>query len=249
MSGFGNDNNNENQDFGALNMGPDSMFSNIPENMPADSMSMFSNVEQNSPQENAPNPLGGMEKPLPHTPPNMQPNIKINAQTPNPQTPNMQPNIGAQAPRAGQTQEPQSVAQQKPQAPNVPHVSQPKAPAPHHAQPKTETKDELDDEVITVKPIRFASFENEVSAVGTPRKNLDIMQDVKAKITVELGRCKMKVKKVLDIQKGSIIEINKVAGEQVELFVCGKLVAHGEVIVIEDKFGLRITSIIEDKSL
>ena len=73
------------------------------------------------------------------------------------------------------------------------------------------------------------------------------MQDIMIKVTVELGRCKMKLKKVLDIQKGSIIEINKVAGEQVELFVSGKLVAIGEVIVMEDKFGLRITSIVEDK--
>ena len=209
MSGFGNENNNENQDFGALNMGPDSMFSNAQENIgeSAQDLSMFSGGTPNMPQENVHNPA------------------------PNP----------ARAPQSQTPPRPQT-----PYMAQTPPPPQPKASAP---QTKTEPKEEFDDEVITVKPIRFASFENEVSAVGTPRKNLDIMQDVKAKITVELGRCKMKVKKVLDIQNGSIIEINKVAGEQVELFVCGKLVAHGEVIVIEDKFGLRITSIIEDKSL
>ncbi|MBQ3101809.1 flagellar motor switch protein FliN [bacterium] len=215
MSGFGNENNNENQDLGAFNMGSDSMFSNTPEDMQINP-SMFSEVEPAAFQEN------------------------INS-TPQSAPQSIPPR--AQAPKQPQ-QAPQVTPEQKP-AP-MPQTPQVQAKAP---QAKAEQKDELDDEVITVKPIRFASFENEVSAVGTPRKNLDIMQDVKAKITVELGRCKMKVKKVLDIQKGSIIEINKVAGEQVELFVCGKLVAHGEVIVIEDKFGLRITSIIEDKSL
>ena len=112
-----------------------------------------------------------------------------------------------------------------------------------------ETFDKQEDEVVTVQPIKVASFEGDQIAVGTPKKNLDIMQDIMIKVTVELGRCKMKLKKVLDIQKGSIIEINKVAGEQVELFVSGKLVAIGEVIVMEDKFGLRITSIVEDKQI
>ncbi len=233
MSGFGNDNNNENQDFGALNMGSDSMFSGMPENMPNEEMSMFSDMGQNIPQENMPNFQSGAQPPKPDEKPiGAQPNIQIRTQ-------------GAQKPHTPQAPQ----APQAPHAPHVPQPPQPKAQFSHAPETRAEAKDELDDEVITVKPIRFASFENEVSAVGTPRKNLDIMQDVKAKITVELGRCKMKVKKVLDIQKGSIIEINKVAGEQVELFVCGKLVAHGEVIVIEDKFGLRITSIIEDKSL
>ena len=112
-----------------------------------------------------------------------------------------------------------------------------------------ETFDKQEEEIVTVQPIKFASFENDQIAVGTPKKNLDIMQDIMIKVTAELGRCKMKLKKVLDIQRGSIIEINKVAGEQVELFVSGKLVAIGEVIVMEDKFGLRITSIVEDKQI
>lgn len=110
-----------------------------------------------------------------------------------------------------------------------------------------ETRDKKYDEIVTVQPVTFASFENDELVVGPPRKNLDIMQDVHIRITVELGRTRMKVKKLLDITKGTIIEINKVAGEQAELFVCGKLVAIGEVIVIEDKFGLKITSIVETK--
>lgn len=110
-------------------------------------------------------------------------------------------------------------------------------------------KVEEDNGLVTVQPVKFANFENDEFIVGTPRKNIDIMQDVNIKTTVELGRTKMKVRKILDMTKGTIIEINKVAGEQVELYVCGKLVACGEVIVIEDKFGLRVTSIAETRNV
>ena len=110
-----------------------------------------------------------------------------------------------------------------------------------------EVLDKKFDEIVTVRPVRFANFDNDEQVVGPPRKNIDIMQDVRVGLTVELGRAKMKVRKLLEIAKGSIIEIDKIAGEQAELYVCGKLVARGEVIVIEDKFGIRIASIVEQK--
>ena len=62
-------------------------------------------------------------------------------------------------------------------------------------------------------------------------------------LTVELGRTELPIKKVLELTKGSIITLNKAAGEPVELFANGKLIALGEVVVIEDNFGLRITHI------
>ena len=61
-------------------------------------------------------------------------------------------------------------------------------------------------------------------------------------ISVELGRAKSTIKEAMDLEHGSIVELNKIAGEQVEVFVNGKYIAKGEVIVIEDKFGVRITS-------
>ena len=69
--------------------------------------------------------------------------------------------------------------------------------------------------------------------------------DIKLELTVELGRCQLPVKKVLELTRGSIIELDKIAGESVELFANGKHIANGEVVVIEDNFGLRITSITE----
>ena len=104
-------------------------------------------------------------------------------------------------------------------------------------------EDEQTDETVTVQPVEFASFEDLNQVQGTPNKNLDILLDVKLQLTVELGRTELPIKKVLELTRGSIITLDKVAGEPVELFANGKLIAHGEVVVIEDNFGLRITNI------
>lgn len=109
--------------------------------------------------------------------------------------------------------------------------------------PKPQSKN-ADLELITVSPVEFVSFEDEDEHLSDdPKANLDILQDVKMRITVELGRARSSVKKILDLSKGSIVELNKVAGEQVELYANGKFIAYGEVIVIEDKFGLRVTNV------
>lgn len=101
------------------------------------------------------------------------------------------------------------------------------------------------DQAVTVQPIKFASFEDMSQVQGEINKNLEILMDIKLQMTVELGRTELPIKKVLELTRGSIIELEKVAGEPVELYANGKLVAHGEVVVIEDNFGLRITSITE----
>ena len=99
------------------------------------------------------------------------------------------------------------------------------------------------DGTVTVQPVQFASFEDLNQTQGEANKNLEILMDIKLQLTVELGRTELPIKKVLELTRGSIIELEKVAGEPVELYANGKLVAHGEVVVIEDNFGLRITSI------
>ena len=96
---------------------------------------------------------------------------------------------------------------------------------------------------VTVQAVKFASFDESSQTQGETNKNLDILMDIKLQMTVELGRTELPIKKVLELTRGSIIELEKVAGEPVELYANGKLVAHGEVVVIEDNFGLRITSI------
>lgn len=115
------------------------------------------------------------------------------------------------------------------------------------SEPKSESASpEIElDRTVTVQPIKFASFEDLSQAQGEINKNLEILMDIKLQLTVELGRTELPIKKVLELTRGSIIELEKVAGEPVELYANGKLVAHGEVVVIEDNFGLRITSITE----
>ncbi|OGH98345.1 MAG: hypothetical protein A2104_10090 [Candidatus Melainabacteria bacterium GWF2_32_7] len=97
---------------------------------------------------------------------------------------------------------------------------------------------------VTVQPVQFAAFNELTNNYGDTSKNLDLLMDVKLKLTVELGRTEFPIKKVLELTRGSIIELDKVAGEPVELYANGKLIAKGEVVVIEDNFGLRITSIV-----
>ncbi len=97
------------------------------------------------------------------------------------------------------------------------------------------------EKMITVRPVKFQEFE-QTPPNRSIKKNLDILQDVSMHVSVELGRTKSSIRDVMEMEQGSIVELDKVAGEQVEIFVNEKLVAKGEVIVIEDKFGVRVTS-------
>lgn len=100
-----------------------------------------------------------------------------------------------------------------------------------------------EDSPVTVQPVQFASFEDLEQVQGPQNQNLNILLDIKLQLTVELGRTELPIKKVLELTKGSIVTLNKAAGEPVELYANGKLIAYGEVVVIEDNFGLRITHI------
>lgn len=105
-----------------------------------------------------------------------------------------------------------------------------------------------DNDTVTVQPVRFASFDESKNLSGDAAKNLDNLLDIKLQLTVELGRTTLPVKKVLELTRGSIVELDKIAGEPVELYANGKLIAHGEVVVIEDNFGLRITNMSEPEN-
>lgn len=83
----------------------------------------------------------------------------------------------------------------------------------------------------------------ETEASARPR-NLDLILDIPLKVTVELGRTKMVVHDLLALGQGSVIELNKLAGEPMEVLVNDKLVARGEAVVVNEKFGVRLTDII-----
>ena len=75
-------------------------------------------------------------------------------------------------------------------------------------------------------------------------RNLDMIMDIPLKVTVELGRTKMAVSELLNLGQGSVIELSKLAGEPMEVLVNDKLVARGEAVVVNEKFGIRLTDII-----
>ncbi len=75
-------------------------------------------------------------------------------------------------------------------------------------------------------------------------RNLDLILDIPLRVTVELGRTKMVVSELLNLGQGSVIELNKLAGEPMEVLVNDKLVARGEAVVVNEKFGVRLTDII-----
>lgn len=94
-----------------------------------------------------------------------------------------------------------------------------------------------------VQQAQFASFEN-TNLKQSEARNLDMLLDIPLQVTVELGRTKRSVKEILELASGSIIELDKLAGEPVDILVNSRLIAKGEVVVIDENFGVRITDIL-----
>ena len=74
--------------------------------------------------------------------------------------------------------------------------------------------------------------------------SLDFILDIPLKVTVELGRARMSVRDILQLAQGSVVELSKFAGEPLEVFVNDRLVARGEVVTVNEKFGIRLTDIL-----
>ncbi len=98
---------------------------------------------------------------------------------------------------------------------------------------------------VNVQPAQFTPFTPGFSAQFA-QENIDLILDVPLEVTVELGRTNRTIQDILDFSPGTIIELNKIAGEPIDVLVNGKYVAKGEVVVIEESFGVRITEIIKD---
>ncbi len=96
---------------------------------------------------------------------------------------------------------------------------------------------------INVSPAQFQAFNQPTVTANTP-ENINLIMDVPLEVTVELGRTKKSIADILDFAPGTIIELDKIAGEPIDVLVNGKFVAKGEVVVIEESFGIRITEII-----
>lgn len=97
---------------------------------------------------------------------------------------------------------------------------------------------------MNVQPAQFQSFNAGGNAI-TGQENIGLIMDVPLEVTVELGRTKKSIAEILDFAPGTIIELDKIAGEPIDVLVNGKFVAKGEVVVIEESFGIRVTEIIK----
>ncbi|MGE1117364.1 flagellar motor switch phosphatase FliY [Bacillus altitudinis] len=127
--------------------------------------------------------------------------------------------------------EPQQAVQQAQSAP-----IQQSAPPKRQAKPKPA-------EPVNVAPVEFEAF-SEPQHTTSQLGNLDMLMDIPLSITVELGRTQRSVKEVLELSAGSIIELDKLAGEPVDILVNKRIVAKGEVVVIDENFGVRVTDIL-----
>ncbi|AOC91045.1 flagellar motor switch phosphatase FliY [Bacillus amyloliquefaciens] len=97
---------------------------------------------------------------------------------------------------------------------------------------------------VQVAPVEFQAFDQNAAEGHGSRNNLDMLMDIPLSVTVELGRTKRSVKEILELSAGSIIELDKLAGEPVDILVNQRIVAKGEVVVIEENFGVRVTDIL-----
>lgn len=141
-------------------------------------------------------------------------------QEPQIQQPQMQPPQASQMP-------PQYAYQPEQQAAGF-GIQMPKRPQP--VQP------------VNVQPAQFQSFEEETFTFDS--NNIGLLMDVPLQISVELGRTTKKIREILEFGQGSIIELDKLAGDPVDILVNGKVIAKGEVVVIDESFGVRITDIL-----
>ena len=97
-----------------------------------------------------------------------------------------------------------------------------------------------------VEAAEFSNF-NQVELPNNEKRNLDMLLDIPLRVTVELGRTKRTIKEILELSSGSIVELDKLAGEPVDIHVNEKLIAKGEVVVIDENFGVRVTDILSQQ--
>ena len=97
---------------------------------------------------------------------------------------------------------------------------------------------------VNVQPVQFQAFSPDLVAVNQ-KENINLIMDVPLEVTVELGRTTKSIQDILEFTPGTIIELDKLAGEPIDVLVNGKYVAKGEVVVIEESFGVRVTEIIK----
>ncbi len=92
-------------------------------------------------------------------------------------------------------------------------------------------------------PAQFTQLQSDDTTVGD-ELNLDVILDVPVTLSLEVGRARLPIRNLLQLNQGSVVELERGAGESLDVFVNGTLIAHGEVVVINDRFGVRLTDVV-----
>ena len=100
-----------------------------------------------------------------------------------------------------------------------------------------------DDAHVTAREVDLAEMEPDMGQDNT-ENNMEFLLDIPLEITVELGNAKITIGDLLKLSQGSVVELNKLTNEPLDIFVNKKLMAHGEVVVVNEKFGIRLTNIV-----
>jgi flagellar motor switch protein FliN/FliY len=90
----------------------------------------------------------------------------------------------------------------------------------------------------------FQDLANEAGALSTNESNLDVILDIPVTLSMEVGRTEVPIQDLLTLNRGSVVELDRIAGEPMDVLINGTLIAHGEVVIINEKFGIRLTDVI-----
>nr|WP_321269533.1 flagellar motor switch protein FliN [uncultured Tolumonas sp.] len=94
------------------------------------------------------------------------------------------------------------------------------------------------------RPAVLDEFDTDAPITAEERRKLDTILDIPVTIAMEVGRSQINIRNLLQLNQGSVVELDRVAGEPLDVLVNGTLIAHGEVVVVNDKFGIRLTDVI-----
>lgn len=105
-------------------------------------------------------------------------------------------------------------------------------------------EEQAEAEAAGAQPVELDELEEDAPISGAEKRKLDAILDIPVTISMEVGRSNISIRNLLQLNQGSVVELDRVAGEALDVMVNGTLIAHGEVVVVNDKFGIRLTDVI-----
>jgi len=100
------------------------------------------------------------------------------------------------------------------------------------------------EEVVAAAPADFQNLQADSLPASAMEENIEMILDIPVTVSVEIGRSKINIRNLLKLNQGSVVELDRLAGEPMDVIVNGTLIAHGEVVVVNEKFGVRLTDVI-----